>query len=69
VLFIFTDGLVEAENARQQEFEEPQLLPLLISYRALPASELIARVMQHVNAFVGDTPQHDDITCMVVRVK
>jgi serine phosphatase RsbU (regulator of sigma subunit) len=30
---------------------------------------LIARVMQHVNAFVGDTPQHDDITCMVVRVK
>jgi len=69
VLFIFTDGLPEAENARQQEFGETSLLPLLISYRTLDAKEMIARVMQHVNAFVGDTPQHDDITCMVVKIK
>lgn len=69
MLFIFTDGLVEAENARAQEFGEASLLPLLIGYRALPAQEMITRVMQHVEAFVGDTPQHDDITCMVVRVK
>jgi serine phosphatase RsbU (regulator of sigma subunit) len=69
VLFIFTDGLPEAENARQQEFGETSLLPLLISYRGLPAGEMIARVVQHVNAFVGDTPQHDDITCMVVKAR
>ena len=69
VLFIFTDGLVEAENARQQEFGETALLPLLTQYRELSAGEMIARVVQHVNAFVGDTPQHDDITCMVVKAK
>jgi serine phosphatase RsbU (regulator of sigma subunit) len=69
VLFVFTDGLIEAENGRQQEFGEAALLPLLNAYRALPSTEIIARVLQQVNAFVGDTPQHDDITCMVVRMK
>ena len=60
---------MEAENARQQEFGEEQLLPLLIANRGLPAAEMIARIMQQVEAFVGDTPQHDDITCMAVRVQ
>jgi len=69
LLFIFTDGLVEAENARQNEFGEELLLPVLTAYRTAPARELIDQIIKHVNAFVGDTPQHDDITCMVVKVK
>ena len=69
VLFIFTDGLVEAENAREQEFGEALMTPVLISYRESSSRELIDQMMRHVNAFVGDTPQHDDITCMVVKVK
>jgi sigma-B regulation protein RsbU (phosphoserine phosphatase) len=69
LLFIFTDGLIEAEDAGQNEFGEARLLPLLISYRALGSKELIAGIMQQVNGFVGDTPQHDDITVMAVRVK
>ena len=67
---VWTTGtLVEAENSRQAEFGEELLLPVLTAYRTAPASELITAIVQHVNAFVGDTPQHDDITCMVVKVK
>ena len=39
----------------------------------IPASasnpdELLRRLMINVDGFVGATPQHDDITCMVVQV-
>jgi len=29
---------------------------------------LLDRMMLDVNAFVGSTPQHDDITCMLIKV-
>jgi serine phosphatase RsbU (regulator of sigma subunit) len=29
---------------------------------------MLRRVMNDVDAFVGLTPQHDDITCLLVKV-
>jgi serine phosphatase RsbU (regulator of sigma subunit) len=28
---------------------------------------MLQRMIAEVNAFVGATPQHDDITCMVIK--
>jgi serine phosphatase RsbU (regulator of sigma subunit) len=28
---------------------------------------LLQRMITEVNAFVGPTPQHDDITCMLIK--
>jgi len=30
--------------------------------------ELLRRMLSDVDALVGATPQHDDITCMLVKV-
>jgi serine phosphatase RsbU (regulator of sigma subunit) len=30
---------------------------------------MLQRMIAEVNLFVGSTPQHDDITCMVVKVE
>ena len=29
--------------------------------------QLLQRMIGEVNTFVGTTPQHDDITCMVIK--
>ncbi len=67
LLLIFTDGLVEAEDDRQQEYGEDRMFSVLADPKAVTANEVLKRVMTSVDSFVGYTRQHDDITCMVVR--
>lgn len=66
-LIIFTDGLVEAENARQEEFGEARLLAAIETYKSAEPAEMLKRLMADVDLFVGNTPQHDDVTCMLLK--
>jgi phosphoserine phosphatase RsbU/P len=68
-LIIFTDGLVEAENARQEEYGETQLLSVINSAAAATPAEMLNRLMAEVDLFVGATPQHDDVTCLLVKAE
>ncbi len=67
LLFIFTDGLVEAEDSQAREYGEERMLATLQSLRGSTAAEDIKTVMSSVDAFVGLTRQHDDITTLVLR--
>ena len=67
LLLIFTDGLVEAEDAKEQEFGEPRMLGILNTVSGKSAADVLKQLMASVDAFVGLERQHDDITCMVVR--
>jgi phosphoserine phosphatase RsbU/P len=67
LLVIFTDGVVEAENATGEEYGEPRLLQLLSSTPGGEARDDLSRLMASVDAFVGAARQHDDITCLVLR--
>ena len=67
-LVIFTDGLIEALNERGEEYGELRLLETLHSGAASSPDELLRRMLGDVDAFVGATPQHDDITCMLVKI-
>jgi serine phosphatase RsbU (regulator of sigma subunit) len=66
-LIIFTDGLVEAENARQEEYGEPRLLAAIETGCLAAPSEMLKRLMAELDLFVGNTPQHDDVTCMLLK--
>jgi len=68
MLFIFTDGVVEAVDRQEQEFGEERLLPIIRSAPPESAADTLRRVMTQVNTFVGEARQHDDITCFVLRV-
>ncbi len=68
LLFIFTDGVVEAINETGQEFGEPRLLASIESAASGDASQVLNRVMSDVNSFVGYARQHDDITALVLRI-
>jgi hypothetical protein len=67
-LTIFTDGLVEAENNLAEEFGEQRLLDILQTASAPTPHEMLSRIMAGLDAFVGETPQHDDVTCMLIHV-
>lgn len=67
-LVIFTDGLVEAVNQFGEEFGDPRLLNVLHMNSMMTPDQLLQRTIAEVNGFVGLTPQHDDITCMMVKI-
>jgi hypothetical protein len=67
LLIIFTDGLVEAEDEKEQEYGEERFLEVVAGLAAPSAPESLKRLMSSVDAFVGLTRQHDDITCLVLR--
>ena len=68
LLFIFTDGLVEAINDKGEEFGEARLLPCIRFASDEPAVGTWQRVITEVNSFTGYARQHDDITGMVLRI-
>ena len=66
-LVIFTDGVTEAENERAHEYGETRLLAMLQAYASATPSQLLDAIMQDLDRFVGDAPQHDDVTLMLVK--
>jgi sigma-B regulation protein RsbU (phosphoserine phosphatase) len=66
-LVIFTDGVVEAVNQQDEEYGEERLLNVLQAGASATPDQLLRRVMSDLDAFVGPTSQHDDITCMLVK--
>jgi phosphoserine phosphatase RsbU/P len=68
-LIVFTDGLVEAENARQEEYGEVRIMTVLNNGVSLSPAELLKRLMFELDVFVGSTPQHDDVTCMLLKAE
>jgi serine phosphatase RsbU (regulator of sigma subunit) len=68
LLLIFTDGLVEAVNEAGQEFSDPCIASMVASAPAETSAATQARIMAALDSFVGRARQHDDITCLVLRV-
>ncbi len=68
-LVIFTDGVVEAENFRQEEFGEARLLTAIEAGKSTAPAEMLKRLMAELDLFVGNTPQHDDVTCMLLKAE
>src|SRR5204863_4372556 len=64
----FTDGISEAMNAQDDFFGENRLGQLVESHSHLPSDELRERVLREIAAFVGDAPQHDDMTMILLKV-
>jgi serine phosphatase RsbU (regulator of sigma subunit) len=65
----FTDGITEAMNAADDCFGEARLGSLLEEHGDLPADQLRERVLREIAAFVGDAPQHDDMTMILMKIE
>ncbi len=66
-LVIFTDGVVEAVNAKAQEYEESRLTAVIERSAHGTPAELLRNLLADLDAYVGNTPQHDDMTCLLLK--
>lgn len=68
-LVFYTDGFTEAMDLQANEFGEERLVALIESVRHLSVKEMLVRIEAGVRKFVGNAPQHDDMTMVVIKVK
>jgi sigma-B regulation protein RsbU (phosphoserine phosphatase) len=67
-LFLFTDGVSEAMNEKEEDFTEERLERILREVSGKSASEIVRHVKTAVEIYEGNAPQSDDITMMAINV-
>jgi phosphoserine phosphatase RsbU/P len=66
---LYTDGIVEAKNAAQEQFGRSRCKQFLEAYRDIPAARFADILLDRVVAFSGYKSAHtqeDDITLLVL---
>ncbi len=68
-VFLYTDGLTEAENARPEQFGRQRVIDIISSSieGAYSPQELIDTMTAAVRQFVGETEQSDDLTMLAIK--
>ncbi len=66
-LFLYTDGVTEADNRRRELFGNNRLKSVLTKSQAGSVVDRLNEVMNAVRGFAGEAPQADDITMLGLR--
>ena len=70
ILFLYTDGVVEATNLNNELYGEERLLECLRNVDKTQGMDyLCCEVIGDVGVFVGDAEQFDDITMLALKYK
>jgi sigma-B regulation protein RsbU (phosphoserine phosphatase) len=67
LLIFYTDGVTDALDAKNHEFGLERLQQVLLAHRAASAAEIVAAINRAVADFVGERPQFDDLTLLVLK--
>ncbi len=67
LLAIYSDGVTEANDISEREFSLDRFIEVLKAQQQRPAGEIVDAVFQEIDSFVGEAPQFDDITLMVMK--
>ena len=65
-LLLYTDGVTEAQDARGTFFDQDRLRQVIQAHAGHPAHATQEAILDRVRTFVGDAPQFDDLTLMIV---
>ena len=69
LLVIYSDGVSEAMDDKQEEFGEQRLMEIVTLYKNASADELMDRILSAVDLFTRGTPQSDDMTLVLIKRK
>ncbi|MDO9323771.1 MAG: SpoIIE family protein phosphatase [Methanoregula sp.] len=67
IIVMYTDGITESINAREEMFGEERLYTIIQNNAGLLSREILGKILDGVQEFTGDVPQFDDITLMVIK--
>lgn len=68
-LFLYTDGVPEATDAKQELFGTERMLAALNETPEATPEAILKNVRSHVDSFVGSAEQFDDLTMLCVEYK
>lgn len=69
VLFLYTDGITEANNVKKELYGEKRLEACMELCGQDKPGRLIQRVMENVENFTGEAEQFDDMTMLALRIQ
>ena len=67
VLVLYSDGVTEAVNPRDEDFGEERLGNLVYAMKDSPAAEIVDMIHAEVAKFTEGAPPADDITVVVAK--
>jgi sigma-B regulation protein RsbU (phosphoserine phosphatase) len=67
VLLLYTDGVNEAVNGKEHEFGRERLMASFAELAGEGADKVVEGLPEQVASFIGETPQSDDITLVVIE--
>ena len=67
LLMMYTDGVDEACNEKNEEFTDERLEQTLQGSCGMTCQETVDKMLASVRAFTGEAPQSDDITIMSLK--
>lgn len=68
-IFLYTDGVTEATDSEEKLYGEDRLLAFMNQNRTADAPKLLAALKADIDRFVGEAPQFDDITMLMLDYK
>ncbi|UCH95859.1 MAG: PP2C family protein-serine/threonine phosphatase [Candidatus Aminicenantes bacterium] len=69
ILLLYTDGVTEAMNAREEMFGEDRLKEVFqaVEKKDLRARQIVEKIKDEIMNFSGPEQQHDDLTIVVIK--
>ena len=67
LLALYTDGIIEAPDAKGREFGEARLIETLSSHRHRALNDVLLAVLAELERWTGGGPPHDDATLVLLR--
>ncbi|MGN0648832.1 MAG: PP2C family protein-serine/threonine phosphatase [Oscillospiraceae bacterium] len=68
-LFLYTDGITEATNSENELYGEERLSAYLNKHSDTSAEDILHGLKADIDSFVGEAPQFDDMTMLMLDYK
>ena len=67
LMLLYTDGLNEAENQKQEQYGEDRIIEQITSHATQNAQEIVKALKADTNLFRDGAEQNDDLTILAFR--
>ncbi len=69
ILLMFTDGIVETSNSKDEEFNRRNLVDVVEKHRGLSSSEIVQKLLISIKDFLKEVPLTDEFTLALAKIE
>jgi sigma-B regulation protein RsbU (phosphoserine phosphatase) len=69
ILLLFTDGIVETLNSKDEEFSRKNLVKVVEESKNLSSAEIVQRFLSSLKGFLNGAPLTDELTLALAKIK